>query len=511
MADAWQTFPVQFQGGLITNISPVQLGLQSSGAATTLRNFEPSVEGGYKKVLGYTKYDNNALAGSGVVRGVFLFGSDVLASRGTHVYKSAGSGWTQLTDNSSFSSAGITLGGSGKVRFAKFNFNGTEKVLITDGNGKPFLYDGTTFSQLSSLGTDFVGCNNVIIFNTHVIFIKGTKLLYSAPLDLTFTSASGAGTIDFTDTITDIIEFREQLIIFSKSKIKRVSGGFTGNFVLESVSDDMGCVAEDTAKEVAGDVIFLGPDGLRTLGGTERIGDFNLALISRNIQREVTKFTDTFTNFASLVIRGKSQYRIFAYESTIPSASSAGLLATQTENGFSWAELRGFKVHVAHSEYKSITDNEVVYFANDDGYIYKMESGFTFDTANINASYVGPDLSITDPRIRKTLYKANLYIKSDDSVLIKYGNVTAQYGSSIYSQASSSFDFNVLFDYSEQSTNTVQPDLITLTGKSPFQNQFSFPLVGSGFTTTIQVSANNAQPSFSLDSIMFDYTNHDRR
>lgn len=57
----------------------------------------------------------------------------------------------------------------------------------------------------------------------------------------------------------------------------------------------------------------------------------------------------------------------------------------------------------------------------------------------------------------------------------------------------------------------MQPDLITLTGKSPFQNQFSFPLVGSGFTATIQVSANNAQPSFSLDSIMFDYTNHDRR
>ena len=51
MADAWQTFPVQFQGGLITNISPVQLGLQSPGAATTLRNFEPSVEGGNKKDL----------------------------------------------------------------------------------------------------------------------------------------------------------------------------------------------------------------------------------------------------------------------------------------------------------------------------------------------------------------------------------------------------------------------------------------------------------------------------
>ena len=86
MAGAWQTFPVQFQGGLITNISPVQLGLQSPGAATTLRNFEPSVEGGYKKVLGYAKYDTNALSGSGLIRGVFLFGSEVLASRGTHLY-----------------------------------------------------------------------------------------------------------------------------------------------------------------------------------------------------------------------------------------------------------------------------------------------------------------------------------------------------------------------------------------------------------------------------------------
>ena len=61
MPDRWQTFPVEFTGGLVTNISPLQQGTNAPGTATVLRNFEPSIEGGYRRIKGFAKYDTNAV------------------------------------------------------------------------------------------------------------------------------------------------------------------------------------------------------------------------------------------------------------------------------------------------------------------------------------------------------------------------------------------------------------------------------------------------------------------
>ena len=67
MATQWQTFPVPFTGGLITNISPLQQGINNVGSAYQLQNFEPSLDGGYRKVAGYNKFIDAALSGSGPV------------------------------------------------------------------------------------------------------------------------------------------------------------------------------------------------------------------------------------------------------------------------------------------------------------------------------------------------------------------------------------------------------------------------------------------------------------
>ena len=61
-----ETFPIQFNGGLISNMSPLQQGLQMPGSARILRNFEPSIEGGYKRILGYDKYDLDIIPPYGI-------------------------------------------------------------------------------------------------------------------------------------------------------------------------------------------------------------------------------------------------------------------------------------------------------------------------------------------------------------------------------------------------------------------------------------------------------------
>ena len=52
MATQWQTFPIEFRGGLISNLSPLQHGTNAVGSATILQNFEANKEGGYSKIRG---------------------------------------------------------------------------------------------------------------------------------------------------------------------------------------------------------------------------------------------------------------------------------------------------------------------------------------------------------------------------------------------------------------------------------------------------------------------------
>ena len=61
-----QTYPIKFSGGLITNMSPLQQGMEMPGSARILRNFEPSIEGGYKRILGYDKYDLDVIPPYGI-------------------------------------------------------------------------------------------------------------------------------------------------------------------------------------------------------------------------------------------------------------------------------------------------------------------------------------------------------------------------------------------------------------------------------------------------------------
>ena len=79
MPTTHQTYPVEFRGGLISNMSPLQQGINMPGSARTLRNFEPSVEGGYRRIEGYTKYDSNLIPpyGSPVVTGASQTGTSL--------------------------------------------------------------------------------------------------------------------------------------------------------------------------------------------------------------------------------------------------------------------------------------------------------------------------------------------------------------------------------------------------------------------------------------------------
>lgn len=426
MADGWQTFPVEFSGGLITNLSPLQQGANLPGSARQLRNFEPSIEGGYKRILGFQKFDDATVGdatagvpGTGVVRGLGYLNGKVLAVRNNdttgegELFESAGVGWTRKSTNSVRFDSGVA-----KVRMHKYNFGGGEKVMIVDGANYPFIYDGSTLTELTSAPVGLSGADHVINYKRLMVVANGNNLFISAPAsDIDFTPANGALQDVYPANITGLVVFRDTLYVFTEKTISAVNATSFADVQRRPVATDLGCVEPDTIQEIAGDVIFMGPDGLRLLSGTDKIGDIGLATVTKNIQDEVNSFRTRHNSFASFVVRNKSQYRILGYRAGDSVANSQGLLGTQfaTQGGgdVAWAETRGIKGYVAHSEYSG--NQELIFFAHSDGYVYQLEQGNSFDGEVINASFFSPYLPVSDPTLRKTLYAVHTYLDPEGS------------------------------------------------------------------------------------------------
>jgi hypothetical protein len=520
MPDRWQTYPLEFSGGLISNLSPLQHGITAPGSARNLINFEPSTEGGYRRIEGYDKFNSNEVTGQNNILGVTFYKDRAITARdqtGDDPRLFAGASGTDAWVDLSTS---ITLGNNAsRVRFAKYNFDGIDKMIITDGIGYPLILAGITAGDLSQLSssngsTDIEGATHVVEFKDHIFLANGSDLIFSAPFkDDDFTTASGAGIINVGSTITALIPFREQLIIFSEFRINRLVGNSVVDFQVQPIADDIGCVAEDTAQEIAGDVIFLGPDGLRTLAGTEKNQDFDLAAITKPIQKEMVSLTTQNTTFSSVTIREKSQYRIFGFDANTTEASSKGIMGTQLQGQqgqvINWAETTGIKSFVSDSTYTG--REEIVLFGNNDGYVYQMESGNSFDGDDITASFSTPYFPITDPRTRKTIYRATVYTDPQGTV---------------------DLDFNVKYDLSE--AGVIEPDTITLSNTSSsggvfvfgspdakygtavysgesLQSIFDTQTQGSGFTVSLQFESSGTSPPFSMDAAVIEYGQYGRR
>lgn len=660
MPSQWQTFPVEFKGGLMTNISPLQQGINAVGSARVLRNFEPSIEGGYKRIEGFTKFNPNyvppygtpKVQGSGqtgtvlsianihtapqagdtftiagvtgtytiavagvsfsaanksatltlttalasspsdkaditfnntndLVKGLIYFKQKAIVYRNSDFFEvdSAGT-WSQINVPSygtvlvaggsqtgtslnvdgltstpqigdTFSVAGIekvytitspvtvvsgaatltinpalatspadnasitflttdrTL--SNKVRFQRYNFTGTSTIVGVDGANKPFKYNGTTFTVFDSAPSDVDAANHVAEFKNHIFFGKDNLLTFTAPYtEDDFSAANGAGVITLPHDITGLIVFREQLIIFSRSKIHRLVGNTIADFQLQPISLDIGCVVEDSIQEVGGDVAFVGPDGIRLLSATDRIGDFGLAVASRPIQSETNRILSGHTSFNSCVIRSKNQYRLFGYATSINTDSAQGILGTQfadqTAEGMAWSELRGIRAYVVDSVYSTLDSQEVVTFSHSDGYVYRMESGNSFDGSNIFATFSTPFFSISDPRIRKTIYKLTSFIDTAGSVS---GTATLKFD----------FDEPDLIQPQPVSVSNTTPAVsfygVSTYGSGSFGGKlvtiFDNQVIGSGFTVSVQYTFDGIDPPFSLDATTLEFAQHDRQ
>lgn len=335
--------------------------------------------------------------------------TQIAVSAGTAAAIEVGSG-TGL-----FRTSNPTMTDVSKVRFTKYNF-GSPKIILTDGINPASTYDGTTYKQVtdSNAPTD---PKFSAVFQNHM-FLAGdpaqeTNLFFSAPYDeLNYTAANGSGVINVGFPIVAIKTFRDALYVFGSNNIRKLVGNNIANFVLESVTDNLGCLATDSVIEIGGDLLFLSQDGLRPVSGTDKIGDVNLETVSKDIQSVFTDvvFDIDLDGLNAVVVRSKTQFRYF-----FAAADTQGVIGgfRQTPNGlqFEYGQLLGITATCADSGY--IGQNEYVIHGDSIGKVHRQERGNSFAGTDIFSVFQTPYLHMQDPEQRKIFYTIATYLRSE--------------------------------------------------------------------------------------------------
>tara|TARA_A100001037_G_scaffold142093_3_gene128850 strand:- start:12306 stop:14027 length:1722 start_codon:yes stop_codon:yes gene_type:complete len=567
MPDLSQTQPSAFvcEGGLIKSRSTF---IMQAGQAIELLNFEPDIEGGYRRINGFRKHINHIVpqtsTSSEKVLMVAFFNNNIVAARGEKIFSSAstelasaitssatmsGSGTITVDSTTGFSSSGTlqidseiftytgvtstTFTGvtraqssttaaahivnsavseswtqrdtgrtnASKYAFERFNFDGNDKIIVTDGTNDPTVFN-TSFSATDVTESSVEGAKFVTAFREHMFYAGMSStpqtLVFSQPFDEdAFNSGSGAGSIKIDDTIVGMKAFRNDLFIFCENRIFKLTGSSSSDFAITPVTRNIGCINGDTIQEFAGDLIFLGPDGLRTVAGTARIGDVELGTISANVQSIFDENLVDAALFESIVIPDKTQYRIFFAKDGTSEDNTRGVICVMKGQTFEFAELKGIKPSATDTFVEA--GNVLVLHGGYDGYIYRQEKGNDFDGTKVSGRYRSPDLTFGDPGIRKHMQRVIVNYKPESAI---------------------NADMFVRYDYEDR--NSARPaaypldseDVVAIYGTStygtPTYGGASQPLLrqsveGSGFAVALRVNDNATTAPYSLKGFQLEY------
>jgi hypothetical protein len=537
---ASQPFGFSCKGGLNTNISEIEM-LKVPGIATELVNFEVDPDGGYRRINGYenfraTKPENTTTE----ILGLAVYADGIVAAKSTSIYfGSSDQDWVKINrasvsgsgDNHSTFTGRSEAARTSQGKVASVIYEGADdygQLIMCDKSNKPFLFkmegtgafDTRTFfaQEITVNGAE---CPTTCAVHENHLVVGGTAenpntLYYSATNDPSSFTGAGSGAIAVPDRIIGLRSFRNDCIIFCQNSIhKLVNINDTNSIAVVPITKNVGCLNQFTIQEIGGDLVFLSPDGVRTVAGTARLGDVELSSVSRNIQRivsdDIVKFVNNY-NISSLVLRSKSQYRLFYGSPPLGVPKARGIIGTFTGQGYEWSETKGIEATATASGFGYDGIEKIVH-GDSKGYIYTHDSGNTFSedgTAfNVEAKYQTPYLDFGDMGTRKTLYYAKISATPD-----KKGT------------GNSKPTITTLFDFED--TDVQQPpeeDLPEIHAASIFeQAEFNanifgaadnplvrIPLQGSCYSAAFRLESRDALTPYTINGIYINYVPTGRR
>jgi hypothetical protein len=338
-----------------------------------------------------------AVPGSGPVRGVMYTKDKVFAWRnnagGTALvmHKATAGGWAPVVGQPALN----PLTGNQMVRHWRENFiasggAGARGIFsyIVDGANDPIEFDpvAETFNSFTtgSPGFPFL----VIAYKNHLFLgYAGGNFIWSdtgKPADYTG-GAAGAGEAAMPDEITDwVLTPGGTLAIFCDDRTEILAGDNAPSSPFQKQVHSSTSGAKGRTVQQLGEPIFLDNQDVTFLQRTQAFGD------ARQLHR------------CSAVLRSKGQYLLFLQDGTILRATFVG----QQFMGWGTSSFGpGVVPFCSHAEEGS-NDVERLFVGADNGFIYELEMGRSWDGANMPWALRIAFHHLGSPNLQKQFHRA---------------------------------------------------------------------------------------------------------
>jgi len=299
----------------------------------------------------------------------------------------------------------ITLLPNGRVETVIANFGTSTRMYGADGVNRAFEFDGTVFVPITT-GTANDTPDHVVVHKQHLFLSFDSSVQFSAlgnPYN--WEALNGAGEFVVTDHVTSfLIQPGDQstgaLAIYSDDNTQILYGSAANSFNL--VSYNIGTGAKPYSTQNLGVSYSFDDRGVINLQTTLNYGNFDSAALTMNIRPFIQQRRNLVTG--SGVNREKGQYRVFFSDSyglylTINNGRYMGAMPVQFPNPVT-----------CMVEGEKPDGSETAFFGSDNGFVYRLDAGTSFDGAEISANLVLVFNAIGSPRVLKRFRRGSLEI-----------------------------------------------------------------------------------------------------
>lgn len=348
-------------------------------------------------------------------------------------------------------SSAITLNPSGSFYFVTADFGQGERAYGCDGANRGFEFDGTVFVPIETgMPTDTP--EKVIVHANHLFFSFNNSVQHSGTgYPYQWTVVQGAAEILTPDIVTGFLvmpgaQGDSSLAVFTRNQTFILYGSSVLDWNLIEYRDEVGAL-EGSIQQV-GDAMFMDDQGLRTLRTVQEFGNFSHATWTDEIRNYINEKKTKVV--ASCIVRSKSQYRIFFSDKTALYVTIKGVRPVS----FMPVVLDHQVTCVSSKE--GADGSERIFFGSDNGYVYELDKGTSFDGGAIDA-YINLHYdNLGSPRFLKAFkgaaYDAEAvgYAEFDATFQLDYGDILR-----VQPPAAETLDVNIdTFNYDSLNWNT---------------------------------------------------------
>lgn len=352
---------------------------------------------------------------AGTAVGKFIFASQTGTFQAENINVGASLNLATIAGNSS----AITLAPSGRFEIEKHNFGGTVnsyRVYGCDGVSRGFEFDGTVFVPIAT-GMTADTPSFVRIHKNQLFFAFGASVQHSAPgTPYIWDPILGASEIAAGDTVTGLSSqpgatTSGALAIFTRNRLHILYGTGVDDWNNVSYRDELGAWAY-TVQEI-GRTFFLDDRDITDINTSQSYGNFEHNGIARQIKTTFNAWKPYV--ISSAICRKKSQYRLFFTNSqalyiTISGGKVIGIMPILFPDVMrcAWTS-------------EDSNGNEVMYCGGNDGVVYQMDKGTSFDGDPIEFFLDFSYNFFGAPRVDKSYHDATIEVTGNGYASFDFG------------------------------------------------------------------------------------------